>query len=177
MPGWRKLACTLNCVNQLQIKDLRHAAELNRLERDHRQERPARNRSGRAVVCLRRLFQVGGERDNLSALLYGHPLHFRFEPRRNVELNHLCHNHPPIHRSSPGFFHHHRARCSAHCVIRCGRRLEESGSILVAGPQLFSGASVSCPIATTVMEIARSAGELIACQLQPVKIAENRHSN
>jgi hypothetical protein len=98
---------------------------------------PGAQQGGRADVCLRRFFQVGGERDNLSALLYRHPLHFRFEPRRNVELNHLCHNHPPIHRSSPGFFRHHRARRSAHCSIRCGGSLEESGSIWAAGSATF----------------------------------------
>jgi hypothetical protein len=55
--------------------------------------RRAGEAAGRTVP-LRRLFQVSGKDDNLSALLCGHPLYLRFEPCRNVVLDHLCHNHP-----------------------------------------------------------------------------------
>jgi hypothetical protein len=35
-------------------------------------------------------FSSGG--NNLSTLFLRHPLHFRFETRRDVKLNHVCHN-------------------------------------------------------------------------------------
>jgi hypothetical protein len=43
----------------------------------------------------------GREFNHLAALFRGEPFHFLVKTRRNVELNHLSHSHPPIHTSGP----------------------------------------------------------------------------
>ena len=78
------------------VSALRLASGLRR-----KNARLAASRPGVSLFPLRRLFQVSGERENLSPLLRGDPLYLRLEARRNVELNHLRHIHPPIHGSSP----------------------------------------------------------------------------
>jgi hypothetical protein len=126
--------------------------------RERKQLRPAREADRASVsVPLGRLFQVGGEHDNFSALFYGNPLHSRFEPRRNVKLNHLCHNRPPIHRSplasciitSPGFL--------LNCLIRCGRRLEVPGRCL-KGTRNFHAATVFHAAAKSAVPITDHVG-------------------
>jgi len=101
---------------------------------------PARGGGDRAMTPLPfstscRLLKVSWERDNLSTLFRGNPLHFLLESRRNVELNHLCHNHPPI---QP-----HPSCCSItakgvllSCLFRCGLTGKASGSATARKAQL-----------------------------------------
>src|SRR5258708_19315789 len=99
--------------------------------------RLALKRPGAELNVLRGLFQVSGEGDNLPTLLWWYPFHFRFETCRNVKLNHLCHNQPPIHSRMPVFvLQPHPDECSAHYPVRCEWTGKESGTMSAINAQL-----------------------------------------
>lgn len=106
----------------IRFSALRLAAGLRR-----KNVRLAASRPGVSLFPLRRLFQVSGERENLSPLLRGDPLYLRLEARRNVELNHLRHIHPPIHGSSPIVLGIPMPGVLLSYTFRCWRCQEESG--------------------------------------------------
>ena len=105
--------------------------------------RLAASRPGVSLFPLRRLFQVSGERENLSPLFRGYPLHLRLKARRNVELNHLRHIHPPIHGSSPIVLGITMPGVLLSYLFRCWRGAEESGGARENGTQLFLARGVS----------------------------------
>jgi len=50
---------------------------------------------------LRRFLEAGRELNKFPALLWWNPFHFLFKPRRNIELNHLCHKPSDFPMSTP----------------------------------------------------------------------------
>ena len=90
---------------------------------------------------LCRLFQVGREPKNLPTLLQRDPLHLRFESGRNVKLNHLCHNHPPIH---PSYRSITAKGVLLSCLVRCGRGGKVSRNVFARGRNFREGAVLRC---------------------------------